>query len=75
MSPHGEGAWDAANPGYGGGMQMDATFQSRYGPEFVTLYGPAGKWPVAVQVLVAWRGWLVQGWAAWPNTSRACGLR
>lgn len=72
---NGEGPWDAANEGYGGGMQMDATFQANYGSEFLAEYGPAGRWPVAVQILVAYRGWLVQGWGAWPNTSRACGLR
>lgn len=71
----GEAKWDAANYGYGGGVQMDATFQRRYGPEFLTRYGPAGRWPVRVQLLVAYRGWLVQGWGAWPQTSRACGLR
>lgn len=72
---NGEGPWNAANQGYGGGMQMDATFQANYGPEFLARYGPAGNWPVPVQLLVAYRGWLVQGWGAWPNTSRACGLR
>jgi hypothetical protein len=72
---NGEGAWDAANPPYGGGLQMDGAFQAHYGSEFVARYGPAGRWPVWVQVLVAWRGWQVQGWGAWPNTSRACGLR
>lgn len=71
----GEGAWDAHNYGYGGGLQMDAVFQSNYGSEFLARYGPAGRWPVAVQILVAYRGWLRQGWGAWPNTSRACGLR
>lgn len=71
----GEGRWDAANSGYGGGLQMDGGFQSSYGVEFLRLYGAAGRWPVAVQILVAYRGWLRQGWGAWPNTSRACGLR
>lgn len=72
---NGEGAWDAANPPYGGGLQMDYSFQAHYGAEFLARYGPAGRWPVAVQILVAYRGWLRQGWGAWPNTSRACGLR
>jgi hypothetical protein len=71
----GEGGWDASNGRYGGGMQMDRQFQSNYGPEYVASIGPAGRWPVAVQLLVAHRGWLRQGWGAWPNTSRACGLR
>lgn len=72
---NGEGSWDAHNYGYGGGLQMDATFQATYGAEFVRRYGPAGRWPVRVQLLVGYRGWLRQGWGAWPNTSRACGLR
>lgn len=72
---NGEGPWDAHNYGYGGGMQMDGAFQARYGSEFLATLGPAGRWSVSVQLLVAWRGWLVQGWGAWPNTSRACGLR
>jgi hypothetical protein len=71
----GEGGWDAANGSYGGGLQMDGAFQARYGREFLARLGAAGKWPVSVQILVAYRGWLVQGWGAWPNTSRACGLR
>lgn len=72
---NGEGRWDAANPPYGGGLQMDGQFQANYGSEFLRRYGRAGRWPVAVQILVAYRGWLRQGWGAWPNTSRACGLR
>jgi hypothetical protein len=72
---NGEAGWDASNYGYGGGLQMDSTFQRTYGPEFLARYGPAGRWPVAVQMLVGWRGWLRQGWGAWPTTSRACGLR
>ncbi len=71
----GEGSWDEANYPYGGGLQMDGGFQSNYGSEFLTRYGAADRWPAAVQILVAYRGWLVQGWGAWPNTSRACGLR
>lgn len=71
----GEGPWDAANYGYGGGVQMDGGFQARYGSEYLARYGAAGRWPVDVQILVAYRGWQRQGWGAWPNTSRACGLR
>lgn len=71
----GEGPWDASNPPYGGGVQMDYGFQRNYGSEYVALYGNAGRWPVAAQLLVAYRGWLRQGWGAWPNTSRACGWR
>jgi hypothetical protein len=74
-SGNGEGSWGAHNYGYGGGLQMDAQFQANYGSEFLARYGPAGLWPVHVQILVAYRGWLRQGWGAWPNTSTACGLR
>lgn len=72
---NGEGSWDAHNEGYGGGMQMDSTFQANYGPEFIAKWGPAGRWPVWAQLVAAWRGWQRQGWGAWPSTSRACGLR
>ena len=73
-SSNGEGTWDASDYGYGGGLQMDQAFQSKYGREYVSRYGDAGNWPPAVQIAVAYRGWLRQGWGAWPNTSRACGL-
>jgi len=39
---NGEAAWDAANTGYGGGLQMDSGFQRTYGPEFLARYGAAG---------------------------------
>jgi hypothetical protein len=64
------GNWAIENPPYSGGMQMDSAFQSNYGAEFVRRWGSAGHWPPSVQLFVAYRGWLRQGWGAWPNTAQ-----
>lgn len=72
-----EGAWgsDTGN-GYHGGLQMDLLFESTYGPEFVRQWGDAENWPPFVQIAVAMRAYLSgRGFAPWPNTARACGLR
>jgi hypothetical protein len=75
-----EGAWNASNDGYGGGLQMDAGFQHTYGPEFERRYGWASKWPVWAQLIAAERafhgfaGYGPRGFGPWPNTARACGL-
>lgn len=71
----GEGGWDADGGYGGGGLQMDSVFQSKYGPEFLARWGSALRWPVWAQLVAGYRGWKVQGWGAWPWTSRACGLR
>jgi hypothetical protein len=72
---YGEGAWDAdSGNGYYGGFQMDMTFMESYGAPYLQSLGTANNWPPSVQLSVAYRGWLAQGWAAWPNTSAACGL-
>jgi hypothetical protein len=76
----GEGSWDAANGGYGGGLQFDGGFQTTYGSEFIAAYGAAGSWPVWAQLLAAERafhgyhGYGARGFSPWPNTARACGL-
>ena len=72
----GEGAWTSnTGNGYQGGLQMDSSFQRAYGAEFVRAFGPAHRWPTAVQITVGIKGWLARGFQPWPNTSRACGLR
>lgn len=76
----GEASWDNEGPVQQGGLQMDWGFQHTYGAEFVSRYGNAGRWPVRVQLLVAWRGYhgyngyAGRGWSPWPATARACGL-
>jgi hypothetical protein len=70
-----EGSWTDPNGPYWGGMQMDLAFMTHYGGWTYRHYGTADRWPWRTQLLIAYRGWKVQGWGAWPNTSRMCGLR
>jgi hypothetical protein len=71
-----EGAWNAnTGNGYYGGLQMDLTFQSRYGADFLHRWGTADKWPVWAQLQAAARAYQSgRGFYPWPNTARACGL-
>lgn len=71
-----EGAWNAnTGNGYYGGLQMDLTFQSLYGAEFMARWGTADKWPVWAQLKAAIRAHQSgRGFYPWPNTARACGL-
>lgn len=71
-----EGAWNAnTGNGYYGGLQMDLTFQSQYGGEFVRLWGTADNWPVWAQITAANRAKNGgRGYGPWPNTARMCGL-
>lgn len=83
-----EGAWDAVShstPTYYGGLQMDATFQQQYGPEFRARWGTADNWPIWAQLVAAvraYRGWdgpdprthKARGFGPWPNTAADCGL-
>jgi hypothetical protein len=71
-----EGSWssDTGN-GYYGGLQMDLTFQSRYGPEFLARWGTADNWPVWAQIQAAFRAYRTgRGFTPWPNTAHFCGL-
>jgi hypothetical protein len=70
-----EGAWNAnTGNGYYGGLQMDRSFMSSYGGEFLSRYGTADKWAPSTQILVGYRAWKLRGFYPWPNTARACGL-
>ena len=60
--------------GYYGGLQMDIAFQKRYGHWLLRRKGTANRWSPIEQIWVAERGRRVQGWYAWPNTARYCGL-
>jgi hypothetical protein len=63
--------WHILNPPYANGMQF--TLQS-----WTAVGGSSSTWQwasPAEQLYRAYRLWLIQGWGAWPNTSRACGLR
>jgi hypothetical protein len=71
----GEGAWNSnTGNGYYGGLQMDVSFYSTYGPEFTRRWGHAGNWPVWAQLLAAERAYASRGFYPWPNTARNCGL-
>jgi len=73
---HYEGSWTAnTGNGYYGGLQMDSSFEWRYGAEFVRAFGHANRWPPALQLAVAVRAWTSRGFGPWPNTARRCGLR
>jgi hypothetical protein len=60
--------------GYYGGLQMDVAFQRNYGRWLLRAKGRAHRWTPIEQIWVAERGRRVQGWYAWPNSARACGL-
>lgn len=60
--------------GYYGGLQMDISFQSHYGAEFLHRWGTANNWPVWAQVTAARRARdSGRGYGPWPNTARMCG--
>ena len=71
-----EGSWTAnTGNGYYGGLQMDASFERRYGGDFVRRWGTADNWPVWAQLQAAVRAYRSgRGFWPWPNTARLCGL-
>lgn len=70
-----EGSWNDPNGPYYGGLQMDYTFMSTYGPEYLRAWGTADHWPPQVQIAVAIKAYLSgRGFYPWPNTARQCGL-
>lgn len=73
---HYEGAWNAnTGNGYYGGLQMDMTFQSTYGSDFMTQWGTADNWPVYAQLQAAIRAYKSgRGFYPWPQTARYCHL-
>jgi hypothetical protein len=70
-----EGAWNAnTGNGYYGGLQMDMSFMSAYGREFIRRWGYAHNWPVWAQLTAAERAYHSgRGFGPWPNTRRMCG--
>jgi len=71
-----EGTWDSnTGNGYYGGLQMDSTFQSTYGGEYVKRWGTADNWPIWAQFDAAIKAYKRgRGFYPWPNTARICGL-
>jgi hypothetical protein len=72
----GEGAWNSdTGNGYYGGLQMDTTFQRRYGLKYMKMWGTANNWPVWAQLKTAERAYHSgRDFYPWPTTSRSCGL-
>jgi hypothetical protein len=71
-----EGSWNAATGnGYYGGLQMDISFQRRYGAHLLHRKGTANHWTPLEQIWVAERAHRTGlGFAPWPNTARTCRL-
>ena len=69
-----EGSW--ADPGspYWGGLQMDLSFQQRYGGWLLRHKGTADHWSPLEQIWVAVRAARMRGFSPWPNTAHYCGL-
>ena len=72
-----EAAWNDAGDPYWGGLQMDRGFMRAYGSDMIRRHhgGLANTWTPAEQIVVAERAYKARGFAPWPNTSRACGVR
>jgi Transglycosylase-like domain len=61
--------------GYYGGLQMNISFQRRYGAELLRRKGTADRWTPIEQMWVAERAHRSGlGFYPWPNTARSCGL-
>ena len=72
---HFEGAWNDPNPPYYGGLQMDLSFQRRYGDGLLSRKGTANHWTPLEQMWAAERAHRAgRGFYPWPNTARYCGL-
>lgn len=71
-----EGAWNSATGnGYYGGLQMDVSFMTSHGLDFLRRFGYAHHWPVVTQLIVAERAYDAgRGFGPWPNTRRICGV-
>jgi Transglycosylase-like domain len=71
-----EGAWNSnSGNGYYGGLQLDLSFQSLYGREFLARFGTADRWPVWAQLQAAVRAYRSgRGFTPWPRTAHFCGL-
>ncbi len=71
---HYEGSWTDSGGPYWGGLQMDLSFQARYGAWLLRHKGTADRWSPLEQIWTAVRASRVRGFSPWPNTARYCGL-
>jgi hypothetical protein len=70
-----EGNWTDAGAPFYGGLQMDISFQRRYGAQLLRTKGTADHWTPLEQIWVAERARRAgRGFYPWPNTARYCGL-
>jgi hypothetical protein len=69
-----EGSWADSGSPYWGGLQMDLSFQQRYGGWLLRHKGTADHWSPLEQIWVAVRASHSRGFSPWPNTARNCGL-
>jgi hypothetical protein len=68
-----EGGWADSSGPYWGGLQMDLSFQARYGGWLLHHKGTADHWSPLEQIWAAVRAMRVRGFSPWPNTARYCG--
>jgi hypothetical protein len=69
-----EGSWTDGGGPYWGGLQMDYSFQARYGSWLLRHKGTADHWSPLEQIWVAVRASHARGFSPWPNTARYCGV-
>jgi hypothetical protein len=69
-----EGSWADPDAPYWGGLQMDYSFQSAYGPWLLRHQGTANHWTPLEQIWTGVRAWRVRGFQPWSTTARACGV-
>jgi len=69
-----EGSWTDTGGPYYGGLQMNVTFQERYGWWLFRHKGTADHWTPLEQMWTAEKALRSRGFWPWPNTARACGL-
>jgi hypothetical protein len=71
---HYEGSWADSGSPYWGGLQMDLSFQERYGGWLLRNKGTADHWSPLEQIWAGVRASHTRGFAPWPATARYCGL-
>jgi hypothetical protein len=69
-----EGSWSDPGGPYWGGLQMDLSFQERYGGWLLRHKGTAENWSPLEQIWVAVRAARARGFSPWPTTARYCGV-
>jgi len=71
---HYEGSWSDSGSPYWGGLQMNLSFQARYGSWLLRHKGTADHWSPLEQIWVAVRASRTRGFSPWPNTASYCGM-